>query len=127
MSLGLTAFTPSVTAMIDDIYKSRTGIIVDFDHREDKGQLLENYGFLRLQEKFEEQQVKFWRTADKREIDFIVSESYERGTISVTTAEISMILPRIIDQDEITRRLSVSGNSGYSSLLYRHSLLVTCH
>lgn len=60
----------------------RNKLINRFDpicDREDKGQLLENYIYLRLLEKYDDDQIKFWRTAEKREIDFIVSESFNKG------------------------------------------------
>jgi len=41
--------------------------------RKDKGELLENYVFLRLEEKFDDESIRFWRTIDQKEVDFIVS------------------------------------------------------
>lgn len=41
--------------------------------RPDRGQLLENYIFLRLMELYRDEDIKFWRTADQKEVDFIVS------------------------------------------------------
>lgn len=47
--------------------------------RPDKGQLLENYYFCQLRHIYGLDQIKFWRTADKQEIDFIVEESFGAG------------------------------------------------
>ncbi len=41
--------------------------------RKDKGELLENYVFLRLNELFEDDEIRFWRTLDQKEIDFVIS------------------------------------------------------
>lgn len=43
--------------------------------RKDKGELLENYVYRRLKEKFENEEIKFWRTVDQKEVDFIISDS----------------------------------------------------
>ncbi len=45
----------------------------DTEKRPDRGQLLENYVFIRLLEKHNEDEIKFWRTADKKEVDFVVT------------------------------------------------------
>jgi predicted AAA+ superfamily ATPase len=42
--------------------------------RDDKGQLLENAVFRALWEGRDADQIRFWRTADKKEIDFVVDE-----------------------------------------------------
>ncbi|MDD5434683.1 MAG: ATP-binding protein [Nitrospira sp.] len=42
--------------------------------REDKGALLENIVFRQLLEKYNADEIKFWRTADKHEVDFILKE-----------------------------------------------------
>ncbi len=47
--------------------------------REDKGQLIENYIFIRLGESFSKDQIRFWRTPDKNEVDFVVTETYGAG------------------------------------------------
>ncbi len=44
-----------------------------FERREDKGQVLENAVFRCLADVTEEEEIKFWRTKDKEEIDFIVN------------------------------------------------------
>ena len=51
----------------------------NLQEREDKGSLIENYIFIRLKELFAKEQLKFWRTADQNEIDFIVNTTYEQG------------------------------------------------
>ena len=44
-----------------------------FSQREDRGQLLENYVFRRLAEKYDLDDIRYWRTTDNKEIDFIVN------------------------------------------------------
>jgi len=38
----------------------------------DDGALFENYVFHRLREKYDENEIKYWRTADQKEVDFVV-------------------------------------------------------
>jgi uncharacterized protein len=45
------------------------------EQRADKGALLENYVYRRLSEQHSRDQLKFWRTADGNEVDFVVEES----------------------------------------------------
>lgn len=40
--------------------------------RNDRGNLLENYAYLRLKQSAEEDWVKYWRTQNKQEVDFVV-------------------------------------------------------
>ncbi len=49
------------------------------EQRADKGALLENYVFRKLIEKHEPDQVKFWRTADGKEVDFVLETSFQKG------------------------------------------------
>lgn len=51
----------------------------DFQTREDQGQLVENYVYKRLTNLHDKDQIKFWRTTDNKEIDFIVSTSFNEG------------------------------------------------
>ncbi|MFW5831326.1 MAG: ATP-binding protein [Prolixibacteraceae bacterium] len=51
----------------------------DFNTREDQGQLLENYVYKRLTNLYDKDNIKFWRTADKKEIDFVVTTSFNEG------------------------------------------------
>jgi uncharacterized protein len=51
----------------------------NFDDREDKGALLENYVFRRLAEIHEPKNVRYWRTTDNKEIDFIISFDFRSG------------------------------------------------
>lgn len=44
-----------------------------FEVREDKGVLLENAVFRQLLEKYDEDNIKFWRTIQKNEVDFVVA------------------------------------------------------
>lgn len=60
----------------------RNALLNRFEHipnRADKGQLLENYFFLRLNELYPDDQLFFWRTTDGLEVDFIVRETPEAG------------------------------------------------
>lgn len=45
-----------------------------FQQREDKGALLENAFFRQLIEKYDFEDINFWRTVQKNEVDFIVKE-----------------------------------------------------
>ena len=51
----------------------------DFGTREDKGTMLENYVFNRLTDIYDNDAIRFWRTADKNEVDFVVTTSYRQG------------------------------------------------
>lgn len=48
------------------------------DLRDDKGQILENYIFKRLSEKYYPDDLRFWRTTDNKEIDFVVNATDEK-------------------------------------------------
>jgi len=52
----------------------------NFNDREDKGSLLENYVYIRLKELYNQDNIRFWRTAQGNEVDFVVSETFEKGT-----------------------------------------------
>lgn len=45
------------------------------EQRADKGALLENYVYRRISEQYPKDQIKFWRTADGNEVDFVVEET----------------------------------------------------
>ncbi len=49
------------------------------EQRFDKGLVLENFCFRALIERFEQDQIKYWRTADGNEVDFIVETQYLKG------------------------------------------------
>jgi len=49
--------------------------LYDFRDREDQGMLIENYVFNRLQTLYDKENIKFWRTTDNKEIDFIITSS----------------------------------------------------
>jgi len=51
----------------------------NFSGRDDNGALLENYVFNRLDELHENEHIRYWRTADKKELDFVVSADFESG------------------------------------------------
>lgn len=45
-----------------------------FATRDDKGPLLENAAFRQLLERYDKDEIKFWRTIQKNEVDFVVKE-----------------------------------------------------
>lgn len=45
-----------------------------FETREDRGALLENAVFRQLLERYDQSEIKFWRTIQKNELDFIVKD-----------------------------------------------------
>lgn len=49
------------------------------NEREDTGALLENYVYQRLVQIYPQEEIKFWRTADGNEVDFVVSSDYKNG------------------------------------------------
>ena len=49
------------------------------EQRSDKGLILENFCFRVLTENYEQDQIKYWRTADGNEIDFIVETQFMKG------------------------------------------------
>lgn len=53
--------------------------LYSFNNREDQGQLLENYVFKRLSNIYDKDNIKYWRTTDNKEIDFVVTTSFKEG------------------------------------------------
>ncbi|MCD4682058.1 MAG: ATP-binding protein [Bacteroidales bacterium] len=51
----------------------------NFKLREDQGALLENYVYKRLTGIYDSDSIRFWRTTDNKEIDFIINTSYQQG------------------------------------------------
>ncbi len=51
----------------------------DFRLREDSGALLESFVYRLLIQKYGEDNVRFWRTAEKKEIDFVISPVFGKG------------------------------------------------
>jgi hypothetical protein len=49
------------------------------EQRADKGMILENFCFRVLLENYEQDQIKYWRTSDGNEVDFIVETQYNNG------------------------------------------------
>jgi predicted AAA+ superfamily ATPase len=48
-------------------------------HRQDKGNIIENYAFTRFRQKHNILDINFWRTTSGNEIDFVISEMYDQG------------------------------------------------
>ncbi len=53
--------------------------LYNFENREDKGKLLENFVYRRLREHYNIDSIRFWRTTRQLEIDFIVLTVPNRG------------------------------------------------
>ena len=51
----------------------------EVESRADRGELLENYFFLTFRQQYPLDQIKFWRTSEKQEVDFIIEESFGKG------------------------------------------------
>lgn len=51
-----------------------TGHLEGFENRTDKGQLLENVVFRKLIEKYTIEEIRFWRTTTKNEVDFVIKD-----------------------------------------------------
>jgi predicted AAA+ superfamily ATPase len=49
------------------------------EQRADKGVVLENLSHRLLSERYDQDQIKYWRTADGNEVDFIIETSYLKG------------------------------------------------
>jgi predicted AAA+ superfamily ATPase len=49
------------------------------EQRADKGMVLESLAFRLLSEKYDTDQIKYWRTADGNEVDFVIETSYLKG------------------------------------------------
>ncbi len=47
----------------------------DIKTRLDKGEIIENYAFIRLREKHQIENIKYWRTTSGNEVDFIIDDS----------------------------------------------------
>jgi uncharacterized protein len=60
----------------------RNSLINNFQpvfERVDKGHVIENYCFIRLRQIYGDDKINFWRNKEKNEIDFVVSEIYNKG------------------------------------------------
>lgn len=59
--------------------------------RSDRGELLENYAYLLLREMYSVDNIRFWRTQKKHEIDFIVSDFFgQSAAIEIKYAKDSL-------------------------------------
>jgi predicted AAA+ superfamily ATPase len=48
-------------------------------NRIDKGQVIENYLFIRLRQLYGEDTLNYWRTVDGKEVDFLITTQYNKG------------------------------------------------
>lgn len=51
----------------------------DIENRMDRGELIENYIYIRLRDTYTTDNIRFWRTADGNEVDFIVNTEFQKG------------------------------------------------
>lgn len=51
----------------------------DVEERLDKGELVENFVFIRLRDTYPIDDIQYWRTADGNEVDFVVSTAFQQG------------------------------------------------
>ncbi len=69
----------------------------DFKVREDQGALLENYVYKRLADIYDPDNIRFWWTTDKKEIDFVVTSSFGKGMayeVKMTCKQIKPLLKK---------------------------------
>jgi predicted AAA+ superfamily ATPase len=52
---------------------------LQIDQRIDKGMLVENYGYIRLRTLYGNDDLRYWRTADGAEVDFVVTSGQGQG------------------------------------------------
>ncbi len=60
----------------------RNSILNRFEHptnRHDKGEMIENFIYTQLRIKHEMDELRYWRTSDGNEVDFVIEESYNKG------------------------------------------------
>lgn len=60
----------------------RNAILNKFEfpyYRDDKGALLENFIYNQLRHKHDPYSIKYWRTTEQNEVDFVIEESFEQG------------------------------------------------
>lgn len=53
--------------------------LLPVNSRIDKGELIENFAFSRLRDSFSLDEIRYWRTADGNEVDFVVNTAYNQG------------------------------------------------
>ena len=49
------------------------------DARLDKGELIENFVFIQLRNNYNPDEIRFWRTADGNEVDFVITTEFDKG------------------------------------------------
>jgi predicted AAA+ superfamily ATPase len=51
----------------------------EVESRIDRGELIENYVFTRLRDSYPIDDIRFWRTAEGNEVDFVVNTEFQKG------------------------------------------------
>jgi predicted AAA+ superfamily ATPase len=64
------------------------------DLRQDRGTIVENYTYIRLRQLYGKDDIRFWRTADGNEIDFIYSDGEVQFALEVKYNEIEFALSK---------------------------------
>jgi len=55
--------------------------------------LIENYAFIRLRIRFDSDIIKFWRTADGNEVDFVIMQTPESGIAIEIKSDVTQFNP----------------------------------
>lgn len=92
----------------------RNFLVNNFDaylYRFDKGQILENYFFIRLLEKYYPEEIHFWRKVDGGEIDFLVEDKayevkvnkslFKKSKYSFFIKKYPWVKFEVVDEEEI--------------------------
>ncbi len=70
---------PKVFLLDNGLRNSLLERFTAIESREDKGAILENYVYNRLTELHEADKIRYWRTADQKKMDFVVSSDFSTG------------------------------------------------
>jgi uncharacterized protein len=62
--------------------------------RDDRGIIVENYLFRRLTEIYSPDQLNFWRTSDNHEVDFVISEQFQKGKALEIKYDATILKPK---------------------------------
>jgi uncharacterized protein len=64
------------------------------NNRDDRGIIVENYLFRRLTELYSLDQINFWRTSDNHEVDFVISEQFQKGKALEIKYDTAILKPK---------------------------------